>query len=315
MTIGHNTLALQKMLINTNRVEKQVKRKSKEQNQFKPEHNQLNIKSVITPRPQRQCNQPSVQKVGDKIDQSVPNTKQTGKKCDMSSPPEQLNPKQANMNNEAAEKPMDKDENTIELSKEVSVKSQHDVLKSVISSNNNNPVTTNDTGNNSDSAEVLNVNQRKITLSLELQYLRELLKEDMEKMLIKPLQDRMAVIEKLHEVLESKGVLIDTIKAENKQLKHDCNLIRLENEKLKQKIDNIETKLISSNVVLYGIEDQAWELSDVTREKALTAISSIANGNTVKEKLDVVRKIGIRDIRCVGTYNSHRPRVITVEFE
>ena len=69
------------------------------------------------------------------------------------------------------------------------------------------------------------------------------------------------------------------------------------------------------NVVLHGIEDQAWELSDVTREKALNAISSIANGNMEKEKLDMVRKIGIRDIRRVGSYNSCQPHAITVEFE
>ena len=68
------------MLTNTNSIEKQGKRKSKEQNQFKPEQNQPNIKSVITPRPQRQWNQASVQKVGDKSDQGVRNMKPTGKK-------------------------------------------------------------------------------------------------------------------------------------------------------------------------------------------------------------------------------------------
>ena len=195
------------------------------------------------------------------------------------------------------------------------MKLQNTSNKSATSPNKEHPVTTMVIGNNNDPDEILDLDQRKITLSPELQYLRELLKEDMEKMLIKPLQDRMTVIENSHELLESKGALIDTIKEENKQLKHDCNLVKLENEKLKQKIDNIETKLILMNVILHGIEDQAWKLSEVTREKALTVISNISNGNTAKEKLDVVRKIGIRDITHVGTYNSHRPHAITVEFE
>ena len=103
----------------------------------------------------------------------------------------------------------------------------------------------------------------------------------------------MTVIEKLHELLEAKGEMIQTIKEENEQLRRDCTSVMKENEQLKMKIDKIESKLIANNVVLHGIEDQAWELVDITREKALTAISCIANGKTPTEKLDIVRKIGI----------------------
>ena len=84
---------------------------------------------------------------------------------------------------------------------------------------------------------------------------------------------------------------------------------------LKQRIDRIENKLMCSNVILHGISDQQWELSAVTREKALSAISHIANGKTSKDKLDVVRKIGFRDIRRLGEYREHRNRPILLEFE
>ena len=121
-------------------------------------------------------------------------------------------------------KPVDKTENPGEQTEELSLKSQN--TNNVTSPNKDQSTVNNFTGNNSDTDEVLTLDQRKITLSPELQYLRELLKEDMEKLLIKPLQDRMTTIENSHELLESKGVLIDTIREENKQLKYDCNLVK-----------------------------------------------------------------------------------------
>ena len=134
-------------------------------------------------------------------------------------------------------------------------------------------------------------------LSHELLKLQELFKRDMEDLMIKPLQDCMSKLEKSHEALEYKGELISAIKRENNLLKLDCNLVQKENEQLKQRINKIENKLIACNVILHGISDQVWELKEVTREKALSAISHIANGKTPEEKLNVVRKIGIRDVR------------------
>ena len=64
-----------------------------------------------------------------------------------------------------------------------------------------------------------------------------------------------------------------------------------------------------------GTADQLWEPSTVTREKALSALSHIANGKTPKDKLDIVRKIGFRDIRCLGEFCEHRNHPILLEFE
>ena len=103
--------------------------------------------------------------------------------------------------------------------------------------------------------------------------------------------------------LEEKGEIINEIKKENIQLRKDCGAIMVENSHLKQRIDMIENKLMSSNVILHGIADRQWEPSAVTREKALSALSHIVNGKTSKDKLDIVRKIGFRDIRCLGEYS------------
>ena len=56
-------------------------------------------------------------------------------------------------------------------------------------------------------------------------------------------------------------------------LKQEYSMIVKENEHLKTRLEKIENKLMGNNVILHGVEDQLWELSDVTREKALIAIS------------------------------------------
>ena len=61
--------------------------------------------------------------------------------------------------------------------------------------------------------------------------------------------------------------------------------------------------------------DQVWEINAITRQKALSVISNIANGKTPEERLTIVRKIGIKDIRRVGEYKDNRNRPILVEFE
>ena len=56
-------------------------------------------------------------------------------------------------------------------------------------------------------------------LSPELQKLRELLKSDMKQVLIKPLEDRMSVLEESQKQFEITGATISAITMENQQLK------------------------------------------------------------------------------------------------
>ena len=152
-------------------------------------------------------------------------------------------------------------------------------------------------------------------LSPELQCLCELLKEDMQQMLIKPLEDRVIVLEKSQEQLHADHEVLESIKLENTQLEVNYKTMYKENLQLKIRLEKIENKLMDNNAILHGVEDQLWELSAITREKALNVISSIANGKTPKEKLDVVCKIGFKDIQRLGDYRLHKNCPIILEFE
>ena len=114
--------------------------------------------------------------------------------------------------------------------------------------------------------------------------------------MIEPLKDQVSDIEKSNKLLEEKGELISATKIENDKLRVDCKLVKIENRKLKDRLMVIENKLLENNILVQGIPEQAWELSANLREKTLVAILDLANGKNTQEKLDVVRKIGIKNV-------------------
>ena len=255
-------------------------RKKGSEPQFKPESNQPNIKSLIVPAVTNNRISITVQE-GDN-----PGALNINKKRSPPTPPERSTPtKRITMDSDA---------------KEITEPKEIDTIQSE-----------GDTEENKEPQKPI----QEPELSPELAMLHELLQQDMERMMIQPLKERMTKLEKSQEALEYKGELISVIKRENNQLRMDCDNVRKENEQLKSRITTIENRLIANNVVLHGISDQVWEVNTTTCEKALSVISSIANGQTPEERLTIVRKIGIKDIRRVGEFKDTRNRPIVVEFE
>ena len=284
-------------MLNTSIKGQRQPKKPMKETAFKPELNQPNIKSVITQKVTK--NNKSLSKAVQKgKPDPIALNKEPKKRSPPTNPERSVPAKRINMSHEVnilhGDTPKIGDTKTIEGI----------------------------TGDNKPDEEKMDEGSQttpqpkmKPELNPELQYLRELLKADMEEMMIQPFKVRMLAIEESHKALEAKGELINAIKEENKQLRLDCDVVMRENQLLKSRLDKIENKLISSNVILHGIEDQAWELKEVTREKALNAVAHIANGKSASDRLDVVCKIGFHDIRCLGEYNLHRPRPIILEFE
>ena len=165
--------------------------------------------------------------------------------------------------------------------------STHDDETTLAKSNNLSSGTENNTNKLSPNESELNDPQ--------LIQLRKLLQQDMVEM-IKLLREHVSDIEKSNKKLEEKGELITSMKIKNEKLKIDCRKVKLENKKLKECIVAIENKLLENNIIVQGIPDQVWELADNLREKTLVSISHLANGKTPQEKLDIMRKIGIKNV-------------------
>ena len=186
------------MFNNSIEVKKISKQKVKE-TVFKPESNQPTIKNIITPKPRKEQDQEqevqSVQK-GHTILTTIPgkNPSSSMKKREPPTPPDNNQPsKRLNM---------DPDKEILE--EEETVTSDNDQADNV-------------PGNNSVNSDPV-PKPRKIIVSPELLELREMLKEDMKEMLIKPLELRMTALEESHVKLEEKGEIINEIKKENIQL-------------------------------------------------------------------------------------------------
>ena len=152
-------------------------------------------------------------------------------------------------------------------------------------------------GENSDPPNMID----ETVLTPKLKALWALLNLDLEKKL-EPLKASISNLEKSHKVLEEKGELIDTIRKENIKLKLDCENVKLENDQLKERLVAIKNRLLENDVLLHGIVDQPWELNDITREKTLSAISHVANGKTHEDRMKIVRKTDIRNIKRIGEY-------------
>ena len=71
---------------------------------------------------------------------------------------------------------------------------------------------------------------------------------------------------------------------------------------------------MENNVIIHRIDDQAWELTDVTREKTLSVLSTIAKGKDASGKMQSAQKIPIRNIARIGNYTNRRARPIRIEF-
>ena len=163
---------------------------------FKPESNQPTIKHVIIPKPRKEQDQEkqTIQPVqrGQSLLATYSGKKPSSmKKRDPPTPPE-VNQPSKRLN-------MDPDKEHVE--KEETVTGDNNLVDSVLGDNNE-PVP----------------KPKKIIVSPELLELREMLKEDMKEMLIKPLELRITALEESHVKLEEKGELINEIKKENIQL-------------------------------------------------------------------------------------------------
>ena len=74
---------------------------------------------------------------------------------------------------------------------------------------------------------------------------------------------------------------------ETKQLETEAQLYKVgkENEELKQRLVNIEDKLLENSVVINSISEEKFEEPEPRREKLNKVIACILSGNTFEDKL------------------------------
>ena len=86
---------------------------------------------------------------------------------------------------------------------------------------------------------------------------------------------------------------VNEIKVQHKNLERKLTKVEHENENLKQKIINLEDKMLEHNIVLSGINENKWEELEPRREKVSRELARIVTGDTQAERIENAKKLDI----------------------
>ena len=103
---------------------------------------------------------------------------------------------------------------------------------------------------------------------------------------------------------------------ETKQVVTKVKRIEDEQTKLKRKIQDLENRVLSNNLVLKGVPDTKWEEERETLRKVYQELSASVEVKDNENKLEIAQKIGIRKCKRMGrfTQDQSRPRPISIEL-
>ena len=107
---------------------------------------------------------------------------------------------------------------------------------------------------------------------------------------------------------------VNEIKVQQKNLERKLSKVEHENENLKQKLINLEDKMLEHNIVLFGIDEEKWEEDEPRMDKVNRVLSRIMMMDTQNEKTESVKKLDIMRTERLGCYNPARSRPISVRF-
>ena len=107
---------------------------------------------------------------------------------------------------------------------------------------------------------------------------------------------------------------VNELKVQHKNMERKLTRVEQENESLKQKLTNLEDKMLEHNIVLSGIEEEQWEEEDSRMDKVNCELAKLFTGETQDEATKDVTKLNIMSTERLGCYNPVRPRPIAVRF-
>ena len=130
---------------------------------------------------------------------------------------------------------------------------------------------------------------------------------------IKPLQESIDVLLASKKKTEEIQGEVKKLKHENKAMTHRCNIMERENKTLKNRLNDIENKLLENNIVMHGVEETLKESELQRKRKVKAMISHTVNRSTVAERMEVVENIPIEWTERLGRYNEQRSRPISIK--
>ena len=129
-----------------------------------------------------------------------------------------------------------------------------------------------------------------------------------------PLQNEINELKSLKTDLIPATRDMTLLKKENNRLRTRVDQLETKNLKLKERLSDIEDKLLENNLMFFGLDERDGETEYDRYETILGIIASTFPGQNYDDKLQAARHIQIEKLVRKGKYNQNGTRPISVTF-
>ena len=120
---------------------------------------------------------------------------------------------------------------------------------------------------------------------------------------------------KSNQALVAQQTNIGNLEVENKALSNKVHRFEVEQNKLKNKIDNIENRSLSNCILIKGIHDEMDEDIGSLTEKVYYELSKIIDARTDRDRRKLANEMVIVRCKRIGKYRRAWPRPVSIEFQ
>ena len=96
---------------------------------------------------------------------------------------------------------------------------------------------------------------------------------------------------------------VNEIKVQHKNLERKLITVERENVSLKQRLTNLEDKILEHNIVVSGIEEGQWEEDEQRASKVNCELAKLFTVETQDEAVKGITKLDIMSTERLGRYN------------
>ena len=131
---------------------------------------------------------------------------------------------------------------------------------------------------------------------------------------LKPIQQSIDQLLESKEENEKFREDVTKLVKENKTITNRCVHIEKENKKLKDRLNDLENKLLDCSIIVHGITEEVDETESERKEKLIVIMARTITRHTMEECIEVARNVPIKSTQRLGRFVANRNRPISVTF-
>ena len=210
----------------------------------------------------------------------------------------------------------------INMSSDMDTSTNPDVVEPKMDLDNPHKPQKSDIDSESDSCSSESEDDEKLNLAKRLRKMEnritKSITESIEKLIaraLQPLKDDVKQLSTSTNQQDTRMSELVKVCNENVKLKTRIQEVERENQSLKNRLTNIEDKLLENNVIISGVKEDAWETDAALKEKVINLIAYTVDAQDPDTQLEKARKAKIVKVSRIGFYSSKRGRPVSVQFE